>query len=315
MTSDHSNEHLNTSAAQVSIPNIKPIGLVGLGAMGRGVATNLLAKNYKVLGFDVRSEAGDWLREQGGRFSNSLRDLGEQCEIIVSFVVNDAQTETVLFGDNGLAACMSPGSIFVACSTMPPAYVAALQSRLAERSIRLVDAPVTGGAAGALKGTLTVMTAGDPATCELVRPVLATFGARIYHLGEHAGAGAQMKVINQLLCGVHLAAAGEALALARKQGLPLSTVHEILCSGSGSSWMLGDRGPRMVREAYDEVTSAVDIFVKDLGLVLDACAQSDYEAPLASAAQAAFRAVSARGLGAIDDSAVILNYSDKTGQD
>jgi putative dehydrogenase len=262
--------------------NSKPIGLVGLGAMGCGVAVNLMAKGFSVLGYDVRAEAGDW------------------------------QTESVLFGDGGLVTAMAPDSVFVACSTMPPAYVAKLEGRLAERSIRLIDAPVTGGAAGAAKGSLTVMGAGDPQVFAWIKPVLETFGARVYHLGDKAGAGAQMKVINQLLCGVHLAAAGEALALARRQDLPLETAHEILLSGSGSSWMLGDRGPRMVREAFDDVTSAVDIFVKDLGLVLDACRESEYRAPLASAAHEAFRAVSERGLGRWDDSAVILNYVDRS---
>jgi 3-hydroxyisobutyrate dehydrogenase len=192
---------------------------------------------------------------------------------------------------------------------MPPAYVAELEDRLARRSIVLIDAPVTGGAAGAAKGTLTVMAAGNRKSFEQVEPVLATFGARVYHLAEKAGAGAQMKVINQLLCGVHLAAAGEALALAQRQGLPLDATLEILRSGAAASWMLGDRGPRMVAQAFGDVTSAVDIFVKDLGLVLDAAKQARFSAPLASAAHNAFVAVSGAGMGRWDDSAVMLGYA------
>ena len=288
---------------------VQPVGLVGLGAMGRGVAGNLLGKGFPLMGYDIRPEAGEWLREQGGRFAPDLVSLARSCEVVVSFVVDHAQTESVLFAEGGLAAGLAPGSVLVACSTMPPSYVSALGVRLAARGITLIDAPVTGGAVGAARGTLTVMAAGDKAAYERVRPILEAFGARIYHLGDKPGAGAQMKVINQLLCGVHLAAAGEALAMAKRQNLPPETTLEILCSGAGASWMLGDRGPRMAGEAFDDVTSAVDIFVKDLGLVLDAAREARFAAPLAHAAYLAFISVSGRGMGRLDDSAVIRNYN------
>ena len=284
------------------------VGLVGLGAMGRGVASNLLKKGFEVAGCDVRGEAGAWLEGEGGTFCALPRELALSSDLVVSFVVDHAQTEEVLFGENGCAAHLRPGSIFVMCSTVPPAYVRALAPRLAARGIVLVDAPVTGGAAGAAKGTLTVMASGPRAAFERARPALEAFGARIYHLGEENGAGAQMKVINQLLCGVHLAAAGEALAMAKSQNLPLETVHEILCSGSASSWMLADRGPRMVRRDFDDITSAVDIFVKDMGLVLDATREARFAAPLAHAAYLAFLETSGRGLGRKDDSAVIRYF-------
>lgn len=284
------------------------VGLVGLGAMGRGVAANLLAKGFAVVGCDKRPEAESWIRAQGGDFRSRAGDLAAACDVIVSFVVDQAQNEDVLYGEHGLAPRLKAGSVFVMCSTVAPAYARGLGERLAKRGIALIDAPVTGGAAGAAQGTLTVMASGPKNAFERVRPLLESFGARIYHLGEENGAGAQMKVINQLLCGVHLAAAGEALAMARRQNLPLETVHEILCSGSAASWMLGDRGPRMVRRDFDNVTSAVDIFVKDMGLVLDATRESRFAAPLAHAACLAFLSASGRGLGRKDDSAVIRYY-------
>lgn len=290
------------------------VGLVGLGAMGRGVTGNLVAKGHRLVGYDVRPEMQPWLEAQGGRFAASLADLARTSSIIVSFVVNDQQTEDVLFGPGGIADNAAPGTVFVACSTMPPAYVQTLAPRLAPKGIDLIDAPVTGGAAGAAKGTLTVMAAGPAAVFARVRPVLEAFGSRVYHLAETPGAGAQMKVINQLLCGVHLAAAGEALALAQRQGLPLDLTLEILRSGAGSSWMLGDRGPRMARAAWDDVTSAVDIFVKDTGLVLAAAEAVGFDAALARVAHAAFKEVSSRGLGASDDSAVMLRYEDVKGE-
>ena len=287
-----------------------PVGLIGLGAMGRGVASNLLAKGFKVVGRDVNPEALTWLQAQGGTVAASAADLAVACEVVVSFVVNDAQTESVLFGEDGLAGLLRPGSVFIACSTMSPKYVHELGERLAEKNIHLVDAPVTGGKVGAQKGSLTVMVGGAPAVVERVRPVLATFGARIFVLGDEPGKGAQMKVINQLLCGVHIAAAAEALAMAKRNGLPLDTTLEILKSGAASSWMLGDRGPRMVNEAFDDVTSAVDIFVKDMTLVLESARQATFAAPMAHAAFLQYIEASSHGLGKLDDSAVIKNYTD-----
>jgi 3-hydroxyisobutyrate dehydrogenase len=176
--------------------------------------------------------------------------------------------------------------------------------------IHLVDAPVSGGKNGALNGTLTVMMAGDPVVCERVKPVLSSFGGNIFSLGHEPGKGSQMKVINQLLCGVHIAAAAEALAMAKRNGLPLDTSLEILKSGAASSWMLADRGPRMVTESFDDVASAVDIFVKDLGLVLDSARQSTFPASMAHAAFLQFIEASSHGHGRLDDSAVIRNYTD-----
>jgi 3-hydroxyisobutyrate dehydrogenase len=217
----------------------------------------------------------------------------------------------VLYGNSGLIEKLSKDSVVIACSTMDPTYVKNLSERMSKDGIALVDAPVTGGASGAMKGTLTIMGSGDPTAFEIARPVLAAFGSNVYYLGA-AGAGAQMKVLNQLLCGVHLAAAGEAIALAKKQGLPLSTTLEILSKGAASSWMLADRGPRMISETFDNPASAVDIFVKDMSLVLDAARQNKFPAHLAHAAYLKFIEASARGLGALDDSAVTTNYHMET---
>lgn len=288
--------------------SMKKVGLIGLGAMGRGVAKNLLQKGFGVVGADVDPRSLEWLREQGGEPAADAQAIAQACSVVVTFVVNDRQTEQVLFGADALAPRLKPGTVVVTCSTMPPAYVRSLGGRLADHGLRLVDAPVTGGMAGAEKGTLTIMAAGERQAFEEVKPVLAAFGARIFHLGEEPGMGSQMKVVNQLLCGIHIVAAAEGLALAKQHGLPLDTTLEILRSGSASSWMLGDRGPRMVREAFDEVTSAVDIFVKDMGLVVDAARESRFAAPLAHTAFLSFLAASGRGWGALDDSAVMRNY-------
>lgn len=296
------------AGASGSAANQPTVGVVGLGAMGRGVADNLLAKGFAVAGHDVNPASLRWLEERGGSAAADAADLASAADVVVSFVVDDRQTEQVLFGDFGLAGALRKGSILVACSTMPPSYVRTLGARLVERGVELLDAPVTGGMVGARQGTLTMMVGGTSTALERARPALSTFAARIYHLGEQHGAGAQMKVINQLLCGVHIVAAAEGLALAQKHGLPLDTTLEILRSGAAGSWMLGDRGPRMVRGAFDEVTSAVDIFVKDMSLVVDAAREARFAAPMAHAALLSFLAASGRGWGALDDSAVMRNY-------
>ena len=289
---------------------VQSVGLVGLGVMGRGVAANLLKKGFGVVGRDVNPEALSWLESIGGQAGASSQSIADYCDVVISFVVNDKQTEEMLFGSDGLASKLKPDSVLITCSTMAPKYVRDLAQRLAALKIHLVDAPVTGGKVGASNGTLTIMVAGEPTVCAQVKPILETFGSKIFVLGTEQGMGSQMKVVNQLLCGVHIAAAGEALAMAKRAGLPLDTTLEILKSGAASSWMLGDRGNRMITESFEDVTSAVDIFVKDLGLVLDAAREQTFAASMAHAAFLQFTTTSSHGMGRLDDAAVIKNYTD-----
>jgi 3-hydroxyisobutyrate dehydrogenase len=287
------------------------LGLAGLGAMGQGVALNLIKKGHDLTGFDVNPKALAWLAEQGGTPGGDMRQQAATLDVLICFVVNAEQTEAVLLGPQGAVGALKPGALIITCSTMPPKYVRELGQRLQQHGHGLVDAPVTGGRVGAHAGSLTIMAAGKAEHVERARPILECFGKRVFVLGDEPGMGSQMKVINQLMCGVHIAAAGEALALAKRCHLPLDTSLEILSSGAASSWMLGDRGPRMVNEGFDDVASAVNIFVKDLGLVLDAAEQSQFDVPLAQAAHHSFVAAAADGLGALDDSAVFKYYCDK----
>lgn len=289
---------------------LQSIGLVGLGVMGKGVAQNLIKNGFRVVGRDINTDALKWLESIGGHAAQLPTDITADCSVVISFVVNDVQTDALLFGQDGLAATMKPGTVFIACSTMAPKYLKELEARLAKTGVSLIDAPVTGGQVGARNGTLTIMAAGKKEIYERIHPVLSAFGGKIFFLGEQPGMGAQMKVVNQLLCGVHIAAAAEALAMAKKHGLPLDMTLEILKSGAASSWMLGDRGTRMITESFDDVTSAVDIFVKDLGLVLDSARQASFAAPMAHTAFLQFLESSGHGLGKLDDAAVIRNYTD-----
>jgi 3-hydroxyisobutyrate dehydrogenase len=202
---------------------------------------------------------------------------------------------------------LDEGALCVVMSTVGPRAVERAARAAAERGVGVLDVPVTGGVAGARTGSLTLFASGDPALVERARAVLDPMG-RVRVCGPEVGQGQRMKVVNQLLASVHLVAAAEALAFAERVGLDPAQVLEYVGAGAGDSWMLGDRGPRMLESTDVEVTSAVDVFVKDSDLVAEAVAEAGFDAPLLRAANAAFHAASASGLGARDDSRVIETY-------
>jgi L-threonate 2-dehydrogenase len=287
------------------------IGFIGLGAMGAPMAANLLARGFAVRGFDLQRPALDALRANGGTPVTSAREAAAGAEILILMVVDAAQAETVLFAD-GAAGALPEGGTVLLMATCPPGAVEALAARVEATGRRFVDAPVSGGTAGAAAATLTVMAAAPEATFEAVRPVLEALGDKVFHVGPRPGQGAMVKTVNQLLCGVHLAVLAEALALARKVGIELDVILEIMGGSSASSWMLDDRGPRMV-QADPPVSSAVDIFVKDLGIVLEAGRGAKAALPLAALAHQLFLATSGRGAGKADDSQVIRTYDTMNG--
>ncbi len=282
------------------------VGFIGLGAMGLPMARNLVARGFAVRGFDVRTAAMDALAAAGGARAGSAGEAALGAELLVFMVVNADQAEQALFADGALDA-LAPGGIVLLMSTCPPGAVERLAERVLASGRRFVDAPVSGGVAGAVGGTLTIMAAAPAPTLAAAKPALEALGSKLFHVGERPGQGAVVKAVNQLLCGVHIAAAAEAFSLAAKVGVDVKVVLEILGGSAASSWMLRDRGPRML-QAEPEVTSAVDIFVKDLGIVLEAGRETKAALPLAAVAHQLFLATSGRGDGAADDSQVIRSY-------
>jgi 3-hydroxyisobutyrate dehydrogenase len=218
-------------------------------------------------------------------------------------VVNAAQAEQVLFADGALDALAKDGIVGL-MATCAPGAVDGIVKRVLATGRRFLDAPVSGGVAGATAATLSIMAAGPQATFDAAKPVLDALGDKVFHVGERPGQGAVVKTVNQLLCGVHIAVVAEAFSLAAKVGVDLNVILQIMSNSSASSWMLRDRGPRMLQHD-PEVTSAVDIFVKDLGIVLDAGRDTRVALPLAAVAHQLFLATSGRGDGAADDSQVI----------
>jgi L-threonate 2-dehydrogenase len=284
------------------------VGLIGLGAMGHGMAQSLRRAGYLPAVFDVRQDIATRFAQDGGTACTSLAQLGAQCDVVVSVVVNAAQTESVLFGPNndgtGCAATMKPGSVFVMCSTVDPNWSVALEARLEELGILYVDAPISGGAAKAASGQMTMMTAAKPEAYERCEPFLNAMAAKVYKLGDSAGAGSKVKIINQLLAGVHIAAAAEAMALGLREGVDPAALYEVITNSAGNSWMFENRMAHVLAADYTPL-SAVDIFVKDLGLVLDLARSSKFPLPLSSTAHQMFMQASTAGYAREDDSAVI----------
>ena len=284
------------------------VGVIGLGAMGSGMAQSLRRAGHLPFVFDVRQDVAEAFATSGGTACASPAELARQCSVVVSVVVNAAQTESVLFGeeggDAGCASAMAPGSVFVMCSTVDPNWSIALEARLATLGILYIDAPISGGAARAASGEMTMMSAGKPEAYAVAEPFLRAMAGTLYKLGDKAGAGSKVKVINQLLAGVHIAAAAEAMALGLREGVDAAALYEVITHSAGNSWMFENRMAHVLAADYTPL-SAVDIFVKDLGLVLDMARASKFPLPLSSTAHQMFMQASTAGYAKEDDSAVI----------
>ena len=282
----------------------KHVGLIGLGAMGRGMAGSLRRAGYTVHVCDARPGAAAEFAADGGVACASPAEVAAACPVVISVVVNAAQTESVLFGEQGAAAAMASGSVFIMCSTVDPNWSIAMGDRLNALGLLYLDAPISGGAAKAASGQMTMMTSGDPAAYALCEPMLNAMAASVYKLGDHAGAGSKVKIINQLLAGVHIAAAAEAMALGLREGVEPAALYEVITHSAGNSWMFENRMAHVLAADYTPL-SAVDIFVKDLGLVLDMARASKFPLPLSSTAHQMFMQASTAGFAKEDDSAVI----------
>ena len=290
----------------------RAVGVIGLGAMGMGVARSLLRKGFEVHACDVREAARQSIASEGAIAHATPAALAARVDALIVLVVNAAQTETVLFGEHGAAAALKPGSTVLASSTVAPEFAEKLNERLSAMQLRHLDAPVSGGAVRAASGEMTIMASGAPETFATVEDVLAAIATKVYSLGDAPGMGSKVKMINQLLAGVHIAAATEAMALGIRAGIEPNALYEVISNSAGASWMFQNRVPHILAGDYKPL-SAVNIFVKDLGIVLDSARQLTFPLPLTSAAHQMYLATSASGLGGEDDSAVIKMFQKLTG--
>ena len=285
---------------------MKKIAFFGLGSMGLPMAINLVNVGYKVIGFDISEKALLEFKRKGGLVASTDVEATKGADILILMVVNSEQAFSILSREEILNS-LNNNAVVILMATCPSSDVNEMDALVKSSGKRFIDSPVSGGVAGAIDASLTIMVAGSETDFEELKPVFNVLGKRIYHVGLHAGQGAMAKTVNQLLCGVHIAVIAEAFSLARSVDMDLNVILDIMKGSSASSWMLHDRGARMLQEE-PEVTSAVDIFVKDLNIVLETGKANKCALPIASASQQMFLATSGRGDGKADDSQVIRSY-------
>lgn len=286
--------------------------VIGLGSMGWGAAVSLLRAGIPTVGCDVREEVLERFRAAGGETAQSPAGAAAEADVVFSFVVNAEQTEAVLFGPEGALPRTRPGTVVVSSATVPPSYADDLGRRLSEAGMLPIDGPVSGGAAKAESGEMAVMASGPDEAFEKAGPALDAIAAKVYRLGTDPGAGSRVKMINQLLAGVHIAATAEALTFGIRSGIDPATLLEVISASAGSSWMFQNRGPHIVEGDYTP-RSAVDIFVKDLGIVAAEAEAAGFPVPLTATALEQFRTAADAGLGREDDAAVAKVYARRGG--
>jgi 3-hydroxyisobutyrate dehydrogenase-like beta-hydroxyacid dehydrogenase len=275
------------------------------------MASSLLRAGHDVYGVDVNADAMARFRGDGGA-SGALADVVGELDAVVVVVLNAAQTETVLFGDDGVVSGLRAGAVVMACATVPPEFARDMEARCKASGVHYVDAPISGGSVKAAAGKLSVMASGAPEAFEAAAPVLEACAETVFRLGDAAGAGSAMKAVNQLLAGVHIAAMAEAMTFGMTQGIAPEDFVKVIPQCAGTSWMLENRAPHIVEGDYTP-HSAVDIWPKDLGIVLDIARGAKFGAPLTAAALQQFVAASGSGFGREDDAAVAKVYARNAG--
>lgn len=280
------------------------VGFIGLGAMGLPMALNLVRAGHAVRGFDLNAESLRRFGEGGGIACGSAREAGQEASVIVLMVATAGQAEAALA--EALPAAAEDSTVILH-STVPPSFAAALGERLAGSGHPFLDAPVSGGTVGAEGGKLSIMASGPAEAFAAAEPLLEAVAGRVFRLGDRPGIGSSVKMVNQLLAGVHIAAACEAMALGTRAGADPATLFEVISTSAGNSWMFTNRVPHILARDFTPL-SAVEIFVKDLGIVLDGGRELRFPLPIAAAAHQQFLAAAAAGFGREDDSAVVKVY-------
>jgi 3-hydroxyisobutyrate dehydrogenase len=283
------------------------IGFVGLGSMGLPMAKQLLAAGHTVYGYDIAKPAVEAFTAAGGKAMASPRAVADLVSLLILVVATAEQAEAALFGPDGGASMLGDGGVVILHSTVPPPFAEALGSRLDEMGLSLLDAPISGGRVAAEAGTLTIMASGSEAAFKAAEPAFDAMAKTVYRLGDKPGIASTVKMINQHLAGVHIAAAAEAMALGTACGADPDKLFEVISNSAGNSWMFSNRVPHILARDFTPL-SAVEIFVKDLGIVLETAKGRRFPLPIAAAAHQQYLAASAAGFGREDDSAVVKVY-------
>ena len=289
------------------------VGIIGTGAMGLGVVQSLVRNGFGVGLRDILPRAESAAVAVGATAFPTPAALARECRTVILLVVDAAQIDDVLFGENGAAAELTPGAIVIVSATVPPSYVAALAARLAAFGARLIDAPVSGGPLRASDGTMTIMISGDAQAIAECAPLFDAIAGRRFVVGTRAGDAAMFKVLNNQLAAVNLAAGAEAMAIAARAGLDPRLFVEVVGASSGASWIFADRMPRALDEDYAP-RAATTLLKKDAAIAVKNAASLGCDAPLARIASETFDAAVAAGHGAEDDASLVKYYSSRIGK-
>ena len=288
---------------------IKNILVVGLGSMGFGIAQSLIRAGYSVYGQDKNLKQQKRLIEEGGYDKNiPFNDL--QAVIIV--VLNEKQTREIIFGQNGVSEKLKKNSLIMVCTTVAPDFAKEMASSCNDKGLLYLDAPISGGSKKSAEGKLSYMISGSPKAFEVAKPILDCTSETVFEFGEHVGSGSAMKAVNQMLAGVHIAAMAEAITFGITQGIDPKRFLEVISKCAGTSWMLENRAPHIIDNDYSP-KSSINIWPKDLGIVLDIAKNSNFSAPLTAAALQQFISAAGSGLGQEDDAAVAKIYARNAG--
>ncbi|MEM1200462.1 MAG: L-threonate dehydrogenase [Pseudomonadota bacterium] len=287
------------------------VAVIGLGSMGYGIAQSCLRAGHKTYGFDVVPAQVERFRAEGGA-SEDLAECAPELDAVVVVVLNAAQTQSVLFGEDALVSRLKSGAVVIACATVPPEFARDMEKKCNASGVHYLDAPISGGSAKAATGQLSIMASASPEAFSAATPILDAISETVFKLGDAAGAGSAMKAVNQLLAGVHIAAMAEALTFGMTQGVSPKDFVDVISKCAGTSWMLENRAPHIVAGDYTP-HSQINIWPKDLGIVLDIAKSEGFSAPIAAAALEQYMTAVQMGLGTEDDAAVAKVYAHQSG--
>lgn len=298
----------------MTTPQSNPLSVafIGLGAMGGPMSSRLVQAGFSVTGYDINPTAVAQLQADGGQPAENPAAAAANADVLIVIVASATQVDDVLFSPTGALTTLPVGNAIMVCSTTPPTYMETLGNRLQDRGFPLLDAPVSGGVSGAANGTLTMMASGSAAAFESCAQLTPVLSSNVYNLGDTPGQGTTVKILNQLLTGVHLATTMEAVALASRLGVDLERAYDVISNSAGASRVFTGRVPELI-SGEEKPGGALDIFIKDLSIVLDVGREAHFPLPMSSSAQQLFLMGSAAGLGPEPANSLIKVYEKLAG--
>ena len=291
--------------------NIKKVCVIGLGSMGFGIASSLIKNGHEVYGLDKDKNHTDRLQKAGGK-NVELSKMCKIVDVVVIVVLNSIQTEQILFGKNGIVEQLNKETLIIVCTTVSPQFAREMAERCNQYNIHYLDAPMSGGSIKSENGQLSYMVSGSKLALQKAQLILEATAEKVFQLGEEPGKGSAMKSVNQMLAGIHISAMAEALTFGITQGIEPEKFLEVISKCAGTSWMLENRAPHIIDNDYTP-KSSINIWPKDLGIVLDIAKNSNFSAPLTAIAMQQFVAAAGSGLANEDDAAVAKVYAKNAG--